>query len=121
MCDLFKNIRNRRIAAGLTQGELADRVGYTDRSTISKIETGAIEPSLTKIKQIAEELGVSPSTLIGHTYLFKGLLKENDDLVTVIEKLENDSDLLRAALTLVNLPEPQRGAMVQMLLSLGAK
>ena len=49
----------------MTQKELADRMGYTDRSTIAKIETGVVDPYLSTVKRFAEVLDVSPMMLMG--------------------------------------------------------
>ena len=38
--ELYKNIRNRRIELGLTQEDLAKKIGYRSISTIAKIERG---------------------------------------------------------------------------------
>ena len=35
---VYINIRNRRKALGMTQKELADKAGYTDHTTINKME-----------------------------------------------------------------------------------
>ena len=35
-----KNIKKRRIALGLTQEDLAKKLGYKSKSTINKIEKG---------------------------------------------------------------------------------
>lgn len=65
MLKLYENIRMYRKQAHLTQDELARRVGYTDRSSIAKIEKGLVDLSQTKIKQFADIFGVSASTLMG--------------------------------------------------------
>jgi transcriptional regulator with XRE-family HTH domain len=38
MQDIYKNIRRLRIQNNMSQAELADAIGYTDRSSIAKIE-----------------------------------------------------------------------------------
>lgn len=65
MLKLYENIRLYRKQAKLTQDELARRAGYTDRSSIAKIEKGLVDLSQTKIKQFADIFGVTPSTLMG--------------------------------------------------------
>lgn len=65
MLKLYENIRFYRKQAKLTQDELAKLSGYTDRSSIAKIEKGLVDLSQTKIKQFADIFGVTPSTLMG--------------------------------------------------------
>lgn len=65
MLKLYENIKRYRIEAKLSQAELAKRAGYTDRSSIAKIEKGLIDLSQSKIKQFAEVLGVTPGHLMG--------------------------------------------------------
>lgn len=65
MLKLYENIRMYRKKAKLTQDELAKLAGYTDRSSIAKIEKGVVDLSQTKIKQFADIFGISPSTLMG--------------------------------------------------------
>ena len=54
---LGRKIRIARQRAGLTQEELAARVGRTSES-ISNIERGQQEPSIKTIQSLARELGV---------------------------------------------------------------
>jgi len=65
MLDLYKNIKKRRLELGMSQSELAKHVGYTDRSSIAKIESGKIDLTQTKIIEIASALKVSPGDLMG--------------------------------------------------------
>lgn len=54
-------VRYYRKKAGLTQAQLAELTGYTDKSSIAKIETGAIDPPQTKIKALADAFHISPA------------------------------------------------------------
>lgn len=65
MLKLYANIRACRKAAKMTQEELAHRTGYTDRSSIARIEKGEIDLSQSKIVQFAEALGTTPARLMG--------------------------------------------------------
>lgn len=65
MLKLYENIRRYRMDAKMSQAELARRTGYTDRSSIAKIEKGLVDLSQSKIKQFAEVLGVTPGHLMG--------------------------------------------------------
>lgn len=65
MSTLCKNIKNRRIELGLSQSELADRVGYSDKSMISKVERGVVDLSQSKILSFATALECTPAFLVG--------------------------------------------------------
>ena len=64
MADLYRNIRNLRIARGMTQEELAEKMGYKSKSTIAKIESGINDIPQSKIKAFADALSVSISDLL---------------------------------------------------------
>ena len=57
-----EEIRNMR---GMTLQALADKSGYTSRSSIKKIEKGEVNVPTQKVKAIADALGVSPLVLMG--------------------------------------------------------
>lgn len=62
--ELADRVRCRREALGLTQDELARRMGYKSRVSINKIENGrAVSQKI--IARLAEALGVSPAYLMG--------------------------------------------------------
>ncbi len=60
-----ERIKELRKALKMSQEELANRTGYTDRSTISKIEKGVIELDETGISNFAKVLGVTVAQLLG--------------------------------------------------------
>ena len=60
-------IRNLREQRGLTQDELAKRMGYTGKSSISKIESSGNDVTLKKISRVATALNTTPSYLMGWT------------------------------------------------------
>ncbi len=63
--ETYENIKLLREKLGLSQEELAERVGYKDRSSIAKIETGCVDLSQSKIALFAKALHVSPAELMG--------------------------------------------------------
>jgi len=63
--ELYNNIRKYRIERGLTQDQLAQLTGYTDRSSIAKIEKGLVDISQSKLELFAAVLKVSPGELMG--------------------------------------------------------
>jgi len=65
MSEMGNRIRDLRIAAGLTQEQLGEKVGL-QKSAIAKYENGKTENmKRSVIKKMAEVLGVSPAYLMG--------------------------------------------------------
>lgn len=65
MLQLYKNIKTRRTELRLTQSELADKMGYADKSMIAKIEKGAVDLPQSKIFAFAKALETTPLYLMG--------------------------------------------------------
>lgn len=57
------NLRRLRVAAGMTQMELAEASETTD-ATISRIERGRFLPSQALLDRMAKAIGVDPSELV---------------------------------------------------------
>lgn len=64
MDELYSNIRKRRKELGMTQKELAAKCGYTDHTTINKIENGSVDITFKRLEQIAAALDTSIVALI---------------------------------------------------------
>lgn len=62
---LYENIRKRRKELGLSQKELADKLGYKSTSTIAKIENGTNDIPQSKIVAFAKALDTTPGKLMG--------------------------------------------------------
>ena len=45
MLALYKNIKKRRLELKMSQDQLAAMTGYKDRSSITKIEKGEVDPN----------------------------------------------------------------------------
>lgn len=60
-----ERIKNRRLELGMTQDELAQKAGYTSRSTIAKLESGDRNLSQPQIKALADALKTTPSYIMG--------------------------------------------------------
>lgn len=65
MLKLYENIKRLRKENNWTQEELAKKLGYTDRSSIAKIEAGKVDLAQSKIVEFAEVFGVEPGDLMG--------------------------------------------------------
>ena len=62
---LYERIRDLRIKAGMSQDELAHLMGYSDRSMITKIESGKVDISQKKIVAFAQALNTTTGYLMG--------------------------------------------------------
>lgn len=65
MLNLYKNIRFYRRKNDWSQDELARRVGYADKSMVSKIEKGLVDLPQSAILKFADVFGVAPGDLMG--------------------------------------------------------
>lgn len=68
---IYEKIKLLRVMKGMSQQDLADRVGFKTASAINKIEMGLRDINHSKIMAFAKALSVSPS------YLLDGELTEN--------------------------------------------
>ena len=69
MSELSQKIKARRLALGLSQDELAKRLGYHSRSSVNKIESGKNNISLSKIQELARALETTPAELLSENEL----------------------------------------------------
>ncbi len=67
MLELYANIKSLRAQLKMSQEELAKKTGYSDRSSIAKIERGDVDLPQSKISLFASALGVTPRELMGDT------------------------------------------------------
>ena len=65
MLELYTNIKKRRKELGLTQTDLALKLGYADKSMIAKIESGKVDLAQSKIVAFADVLETTPAYLMG--------------------------------------------------------
>ena len=63
------NLKKLRLEKGMSQEELAKKLGYKGRSAINKIETGVNDMPRDMVVRCAEVLGVSPLDLFFYEYL----------------------------------------------------
>ena len=97
-----QRIKQVREALGMTQAELARRMGYSARSTINRIENGSQAFPMKKLAKFAQVLDVTPAYLAGFTEadIPDGLNKEyyidyihdsnNPDFLAAIEGTPSD-------------------------------
>ena len=86
--ELADRVRRRRIELGLSQEELAERMGYSSRSSINKIEMG--RPISQKIIiRLAEALETTPSYLMGWNQQAHNMI----DIMAKDANIYNDADI----------------------------
>ncbi len=78
-------VATRRKAIGLTQAELAEKLGI-EQESMSRIETGNITPSLTRLVSLADALNCSVESLL------RPCSYRKQDQVLVLEELLNGLD-----------------------------
>ncbi len=77
--EMFERIKSRRKELGLSQAELAAKAGYSDKSSISKLEKGKSTIPLERQIQLAEALDTTIAYLLG---------QENIDIEKIAARAE---------------------------------
>lgn len=98
--DFGKRVKQRRIQLGLSQEELAKKLGYSSRSTINKIENGTNDVVQTKVVDFAKALDTTIAYLMAWdeaSAVFKEQLVPdmNDTERIVIRALRNSDKLTK--------------------------
>lgn len=81
--EIGEKIRNRRMELGWSQRDLAAKMGYTNNSTIAKIEQGKTDVTQSRVIQFSKVLGVSIAYLLDWE---SGEKKPSSDKTTLTEK-----------------------------------
>lgn len=113
MPELYERIRSRREELGLSQEELAMRMGYKSRSSINKIELGENDIPYSKIKYFAAALETTTSELLGLTdKLIEDIAfemdipKEKINLIVNSNNVSSVNKIMKVAKILDNSPKP---------------
>lgn len=116
MANVGQNIAAARKLAGMTQEELASRVGYKTKSAINKIELGIRDLPQKKIAAFAEALGVTPGHLMGWD---KKPAEELQGMGALAAELLMDQDAMEMAREYMQLSEVDRYAVRLVMASMG--
>ena len=111
-----QNIARARKEAGLTQEELAVKVGYKTKSAINKIEMGLRDLPQRKITAFADALGTTPGHLMG--WDTPSPAKAQGSLAAQVLK---NPDLLNMVQGYLSLSESDQYAVRLMVMSLADK
>lgn len=116
--NIGKNIMAARKRLGLTQEELAARVGYKTKSAINKIELGVRDLPQKKIAAFADALGVTPGHLMGWD---EQPAEELQDMGALAAELIMDQDAAEMAREYMRLSEADRYAVRLVIASMASK
>ena len=109
------NIMKLRKEMGLTQEELALKLGYKSKSTINKIELGINDISQSKIVRFAKALNTTPAHLMGWDE--EELKAKNDVAVDVVMRMRTDEGFYELVKLLNTLDAARLSSVEQMLRS----
>lgn len=93
--ELHENIKYLREKLGMSQIDLALKVGYKDRSSVAKVESGNVDLPQSKIALFASALGVTPAELIGIGWLTNNNRIALDASKATPNLTPDEADLLR--------------------------
>lgn len=107
---LGERIRARRKELKLTQTQLAELTGYSDKTAISKIEGSHTDLNQTKIMIFADALQTSPQYLMGWT--------EDPKIKTKADFMEDELMNIRLLINFGKLTKTQQTAVFNMIESM---
>ena len=79
-------IKKRRVQLGLSQTELANKLGFKSKDSISRIELGVQSLPQNKILEMAKALDVSPEYLMG----WRNTLESSSDSNVIVNNKSHD-------------------------------
>lgn len=100
-----QNLRRLRQEKGMSQEELAKALGYTNRSSINKIEIGRSSIPTEKIQLTAQVLGVSPLELF----------ESDNDALDLQPEIKEQADKIRTMIfngDIQKLTEPNQARLM---------
>lgn len=92
--ELGENIRNARLSAGLTQTDLAIKIGRYSPSSISYIEHGFRRPSILDLLVMADVFGMSIDDLMPHVDMT--CMYDDDRQTNIFDIMEEVEDASEA-------------------------
>ena len=107
--EVGERIRQRREQLGMTQEELAEKVGYISRSSIAKVEANANGMVQSKLLRFAKALKTTPAYLLG--WAEEETQKKNDTITDIILRLRQDALFLDVVNGLASLSAEQLQAV----------
>ena len=107
-----ERIKQRRTELNWSQRDLAEKMGY-NHSTITRIETGKIDISQSRVVQFSKVLGVSIAYLMG--WVDEETEQKNDFIAEAVLKMRTDSTFMSVVENLYKLDKDKLETINQML------
>ncbi len=101
-------IKIRRNELGWSLQELADRMGYKNKSTISRIEKGEIDVPQSKVKKFANVMGTSIAYLMD----WEQVQQKNSTLADITVRMRTDKDFA-SLIDEINQLDPEQLASIK--------
>ena len=83
--NISKNIKELRVASGMKQSELGEKIAYSDK-TISKWENGSSVPDIVALGAVADLFGITVDDLIRENAADKLINREKKTVIQSIER-----------------------------------
>lgn len=115
--DMAKRLRRLRLDKGVSQEELAKWLSVS-RTSYTKYETGAYEPSIETLIKLAGYYGVSVDYIIGYSdscITYEHCTDDEQNIIAMYRRYSNKEvirDMLAEPDTLVNLAEDEQALVV---------
>jgi transcriptional regulator with XRE-family HTH domain len=106
-----EKIKIRRNELGWSLQELADRMGYANKSTIARIESNVIDLPQSKVVKFAEVMGTSVRFLMD----WEEVQKNNDAIADIIIRLRSDEVFFDAVKRLNSLDSDKLSGLLALL------
>lgn len=108
-----ERIRLKRNEKGWSQRDLAEKMGYSNHSTVGKIETGKVDLPQSKVVQFAEVLGVSVAFLMG----WEEVQQKNSTLAELTVRMRSDEEF-RSVVEIISELTPEQLASIKQVATL---
>lgn len=109
-----KRIKAKRLEMNLSQRDLAAKLGYSDHTTLTRIEADKVDLSQSRIKQISSVLNVSVGYLMGWE-------EEPEEAGILAAKVLGDVQTKRLVENYMQLSQEDQNIVSALVISLAAK
>lgn len=116
MAEIGKRIKQRREELKITQEELASKLGYKNKSTITKIENGVNDIVQSKVCEFAKALNTTPAYLMSWTEEPK--ITTHDKAASLSVKIRNDVEAIELLETYYSLNDDKKAIALKLIKSL---